>query len=29
MNIAEEGFLDKRESCINLQLLMGHKQEVL
>lgn len=29
MNIAEEGFLDKRENCINLQLLIGHKREVL
>lgn len=29
MNIAEEGFLDKRENYINLQLLIGHKQDVL
>lgn len=29
MNIAEEGFLDKKDNYINLQLLRGHKQDVL
>lgn len=29
MHIAEEEFLDKRENYSNLQLLIGHKQDVL